>query len=326
MTRPVTRIVVADIGGTHARFAIAEVDGDQVLSLGQPTKLACADHASFQTAWEAYGEQLGEALPRAASIAIAAPVTGDLIKMTNNPWVFRPALVNRKLGLDAHLLLNDFAAVAHAVDAVGPEHLAHVAGPKAAMPDDGIVSVIGPGTGLGVAILARVGGRGHVFATEGGHTDFAPLDRIEDQILARLRAEHGRVSVERVVAGPGLRVIFQTLAEIEGRAMPQGDDKALWTMALTGENSLAEAALDRFCQCLGAVAGDLALSHGPGPVVLAGGLGLRLADILPQSGFAERFAAKGRYRQLMERQTVSIVTHPEPGLFGAAAAFAKEHK
>ncbi len=295
------------------------------MSLGEPTRMACADHASFQTAWEAYGETLGEALPRAASIALAAPITGDLIKLTNNPWVIRPALVKQKLGLDTHLLLNDFAAVAHAVDAVGPEHLAHVTGPEAPLPEDGIVSIIGPGTGLGVAILARVGGRGHVFATEGGHSDFAPLDGIEDRLLQRLRDKHNRVSVERVVAGPGIRAILETIAEIEGRAMPPGDDKALWTMALAGENSLAEAALDRFCQCLGSVAGDIALTHGPGPIVLAGGLGLRLAEILPQSGFAERFAAKGRYRNLMERQTVSIITHPEPGLFGAAAAFAKEH-
>lgn len=320
-----TRIVTADIGGTHARFAIAEVADGKVVSLGEPTKMACADHASFQTAWEAYGEAIGEQLPRAASIALAAPIAGDLIKLSNNPWVIRPALVNSKLGLDTHLLLNDFAAVAHAVDAVGPEHLAHVAGPEAPLPEDGIVSVIGPGTGLGVAILARIGGRGHVFATEGGHFDFAPLDRIEDRLLERLRGDHTRVSVERVVAGPGIRPILETIAEIEGRPMPQGDDKALWTMALAGENSLAEAALDRFCQCLGAVAGDIALTHGPGPVVLAGGLGLRLAKILPQSGFAERFAAKGRYRKLMEHQPVSIITHPEPGLFGAAAAFAKEH-
>jgi len=320
-----TRIVTADIGGTHARFAIAEVADGKVASLGEPTKMACADHASFQTAWEAYGEAIGEKLPRAASIALAAPIAGDLIKLSNNPWVIRPALVNSKLGLDTHLLLNDFAAVAHAVDAVGPEHLAHVAGPEAPLPEDGIVSVIGPGTGLGVAILARIGGRGHVFATEGGHSDFAPLDRIEDKLLERLRGDHTRVSVERVVAGPGIRPILETIAEIEGRPMPQGDDKALWTMALAGENSLAEAALDRFCQCLGAVAGDIALTHGPGPVVLAGGLGLRLAKILPQSGFAERFAAKGRYRKLMEQQPVSIITHPEPGLFGAAAAFAKEH-
>lgn len=320
-----TRIVTADIGGTHARFAIAEVADGKVASLGEPTKMACADHASFQTAWEAYGEAIGEKLPRAASIALAAPIAGDLIKLSNNPWVIRPALVNSKLGLDTHLLLNDFAAVAHAVDAVGPEHLAHVAGPEAPLPEDGIVSVIGPGTGLGVAILARIEGRGHVFATEGGHSDFAPLDRIEDKLLERLRGDHTRVSVERVVAGPGIRPILETIAEIEGRPMPQGDDKALWTMALAGENSLAEAALDRFCQCLGAVAGDIALTHGPGPVVLAGGLGLRLAKILPQSGFAERFAAKGRYRKLMEQQPVSIITHPEPGLFGAAAAFAKEH-
>ena len=320
-----TRIVTADIGGTHARFAIAELADGKVVSLGEPTKLVCADHASFQTAWEAYGETLDQPLPRAASIAIAAPIAGDLIKLTNNPWIVRPPLINQKLGLDRHMLMNDFAAVAHAVDGVGSEHLTHVTGPEAPLPDDGIVSVIGPGTGLGVAILARIGGRGHVFATEGGHSDYAPLDRIEDQLLERLRDKHTRVSVERVVAGPGLRTIFETMAEIEGRPMPAGDDKALWTMALNGEGSLAEAALDRFCQCLGAVAGDIALTHGPGPVVLAGGLGLRLAKVLPQSGFAERFAAKGRYRKLMEAQTVSIITHPEPGLFGAAAAFAKEH-
>ena len=109
------------------------------------------------------------------------------------------------------------------------------------------------------------------------------------------------------------------------RAAPEGDDTALWTRALAGEDTLLLRALDRFCLSLGSVTGDLALAHGPGSVVLAGGLGQRLTEILPQSGFAERFAAKGRYEALMASVPVKIITHPEPGLFGAAAAFAREH-
>jgi len=318
-------IVVADIGGTHARFAIAVVSEGHCLSLGEPVKLQTADHASLHTAWEAFGEALGRQLPRAAGIAIAAPIAGDTIKLTNNPWIVRPAQIAERLGLDAHVLINDFAAVAHAVDGVGEDHLMHLAGPVEPLPAEGVISVLGPGTGLGVAALLRTADHSHVVATEGGHTDFAPLDAVEDRLLARLREEHNRVSVERVVAGPGLRTIFEVIAQLEGREMPKGDDKALWTMALEGRDSLAEAALDRFCLCLGAVAGDVALVHGPGPVVIAGGLGYRLRNYLPRSGFAERFAAKGRYTSLMRTLPVKLITHPEPGLFGAAVAFAKEH-
>ncbi|WP_298017466.1 glucokinase [uncultured Parasphingopyxis sp.] len=319
-------IVTADIGGTHARFAIATIEGGRVAALGEPVKLATADHASLQTAWEAFGRTLGRDLPRAAAIAIAAPIRGTVIKMTNNPWTVQPAQLDRQLGLDSHVLINDFAAVAHAVGSAGPEHFIPVTGPDEPLPNDGVVSVIGPGTGLGVAQLVRRGGRNIVIPTEGGHSDFAPLDGIEDRVLARLREQHGRVSVERVVAGPGLRTIYAVLAEIEGREMPQGDDRALWTAALDGSDSLAAAALERFCQCLGAVAGDIALTQGPGPVVIAGGLGLRLADALPQSGFAERFAAKGRYQSLMRSLPVKLITHPEPGLYGAAMAFAESQR
>ena len=316
-------IVVADVGGTHARFAIAEIAGGKCLSLGETTKLETADHASFQTAWEAFGSRLGRELPREAGIAIAAPIAGDTIKMTNNPWIIRPRLIAEKLGLDAHVLLNDFAAVAHAVDGVGEEHLLHVTGPDKPLPEEGIISILGPGTGLGVAALLRENGRSHVIPTEGGHADYAPLDSVEDRLLAALRDKHNRVSVERVVAGPGFRTILEVLAVLEGRPVPKGSDPELWTLALSGKDSLANAALDRFCLCLGAVAGDVALTHGPGPVVIAGGLGYRLREYLPQSGFAERFVSKGRYRELMSAQPVKLITHPEPGLFGAAVAFAK---
>ena len=131
--------------------------------------------------------------------------------------------------------------------------------------------------------------------------------------------------MERVVSGPGLAAIHELLARAEGCLVDRRDDKALWAAALNGGDRLAAAALDRFCLTLGSVAGDLALAHGPGAVVIAGGLGQRLAGHLPRSGFADRFVAKGRLATLMSHVPVRIVTHPQPGLYGAAAAFAREH-
>lgn len=319
-----SEVVAVDLGGTHARFAIAEVADGRVVSLGEPVTLKTAEYASLQTAWEAFGAQAGRPLPRAAAIAVASPIGGELIKLTNNPWIIRPALIPERLKVDRFRLINDFGAVGHAVAQVGPKHFAHVCGPDIALPDSGAITVCGPGTGFGVAQVLHAGGRYHVIATEGGHRDFAPLDSIEDALLKRLRATFTRVSCERVVAGPGIVAIYQTLAEIEGRAVQHLDDRAIWTLALEGRDSLALAALDRFCLALGAVAGDLALAHGPTAVVIAGGLGLRLKDRLLQSGFEQRFTAKGRFHGLMKSVPVKIITHPQPGLFGAAAAFAQE--
>ena len=162
-------------------------------------------------------------------------------------------------------------------------------------------------------------------ATEGGHIDFAPLDSIEDAILARLRKRHRRVSVERVVSGPGIVDIYETLAGMEGRAITPLDDRTIWTNAMSGEDALAAAAADRFCLSLGSVAGDLALAQGASGVVVAGGLGLRIRDQLLRSGFPERFVAKGRFENFMAAIPVKLITHPQPGLFGAAAAFARQY-
>lgn len=321
----IVQLVSVDLGGTHARFALAEVADGRVISLGEPVTLKTAEYASLQTAWEAFGHRVGSPLPRAAAIGVASPIGGELIKMTNNPWIIRPALIPERLGVDTFALINDFGAIGHAVAQVAPEHFVHVCGPDAPLPTHGAITICGPGTGLGVAQVLHLNGGYHVIETEGGHQDFAPLDAIEDALLKRLRKTFTRVSMERVVAGPGIAAIYQTLAEIEGRAIQQIDDKAIWTLALEGGDSLALAALDRFCLALGAVAGDLALSHGPTAVVIAGGLGLRLKDRLLQSGFEQRFTAKGRFQGLMKSVPVKIITHPQPGLFGAAAAFAQEH-
>ncbi|WP_010543832.1 ROK family protein [Sphingomonas elodea] len=318
-------VVAVDIGGTHARFAVAEVAEGRVVSMSEPITQKVAEHPSLQLAWRAFGEQLGRPVPKAAAIAVASPINADLIKLTNNPWIIRPPLIPDRLGADVWTIVNDFEAIGHAVAQLDDSDFLHLCGPETPLPDKGSITVCGPGTGLGVAQVFRHRGGYHIIATEGGHSDFAPLDAIEDAMVKRLRRTYQRVSKERMVAGPAIVSIYETLADLEGVPVPRLDDKAIWTLALEGKDSLAVAALDRFCLSLGAVAGDLALAHGPTAVVIAGGLGLRLKDHLLQSGFGERFVAKGRFRSLMATIPVKLITHPQPGLYGAAAAFAQEH-
>ncbi|HEX8556238.1 MAG TPA: glucokinase [Sphingomonas sp.] len=319
------QVVAVDIGGTHARFAIAEVEGGRVVSLGEPMTQKTAEHASLQTAWQAFAAAHGQPLPPAAAISVASPITGDMIRLTNNPWIIRPSLIPERLGAPTWTIINDFGAIGHAVAQLPQTAFDHLCGPDTPLPAEGVTTVCGPGTGLGVAQVFKIGGRYHVLPTEGGHIDYAPLDGIEDAILKRLRQTFTRVSAERVCAGPAIVAIYETLALLEGRSVPSRDDKAIWTEALEGTDPIALAALDRFCLALGAVAGDLALAHGANGVVIAGGLGLRIKDRLLRSGFGNRFIAKGRFQSLMAGLPVKLITHPQPGLFGAAAAFAQEH-
>ncbi len=312
----VTRLVSADIGGTNARFAVAEVAGGKVVALGAPVVLRAADYTGLAAAWAAFGAALGEPLPRHAAIALAGPVTGGPVRFVNSPWVVDPAGLGAELGLERFLVLNDFGAMAHAVDALGPDHLAHLCGPDAPLPAQGAISVLGPGTGLGVAVLQRRERDVVVLETEGAHIHFAPLDQDEQQVSAAIAARHGRTSVERVVSGPGLGEIVRSFAPGDRR-----DDAALWAAAIAGEEPRA---LGLFLAAYGAAAGDLSLAHGALGVALTGGLTGRLRHLLPNSAFHARFCAKGRYRARMESIPVKLVTHPQPGLFGAAAAFARE--
>ncbi|ABC62199.1 glucokinase [Erythrobacter litoralis] len=319
-------LVAVDIGGTHARFAIATVAEDGAITLGEPETLHTEDHASFQTAWEDFRDRMGGSLPDAISMAVAGPVKTDIIRFTNNPWIIRPPLIAEKLGCGRYTIVNDFEAVAHAAARAPAEQFIHLAGPEQDLPAKGTISVLGPGTGLGVAHFWRDGDGGYrVQATEGGHGDFAPLDSIEDAILARLRKRHMRVSDERVVSGPAIVDIYHTLAAMEGRAVQELDDVEIWTRGTSGDDSLAAAAVDRFCLALGSVAGDIALIQGASGVVIAGGLGYRIRETLTASGFEDRFRAKGRFAGLMATLPVKLIVHPQPGLFGAAAAFAREH-
>jgi len=310
-------IVAGDIGGTNARFALAEVEQGRVLSLGEPVVLPASEHEGMASAWQALGEQLGQ-LPRHAALGLAGPVTGGPVRFVNSHWLVDPQTLASDLALDSFTLLNDFGAMAHAVHALGPEHLAHLCGPDVPLPERGAISVIGPGTGLGVAVLQRREEGVVVLETEGAHIHFAPLDELEKKVSCAMSVQHGRCSVERVVSGPGLGDIVRTLAPDDRRS-----DADLWSDAIAGKE---RAALDLFLAAYGSAVGDLSLAHGAFGVALAGGLTNRLRHLLAGSRFHARFCDKGRYRPRMESIPVKLVTHPQPGLYGAAAAFALEHE
>ena len=190
------QVAVADVGGTHARFALAQIEDGRVVSLGEPITLKTADHASFQLAWQEFGRRAGIELPNELAIAFAGPVGGEVLKLTNNPWVIRPYLMKERLGVDRFTIVNDFGAVAHAVATLGEEHFQHLCGPDQALPAEGVISVVGPGTGLGVAALLRKRDHYDVIETEGGHVDFAPLELARGQdpqtITAAFPAGFGR--------------------------------------------------------------------------------------------------------------------------------------
>ncbi|MDX1570435.1 MAG: glucokinase [Xanthomonadales bacterium] len=320
--RKAREIVSVDIGGTHARFAIARIRPGKPTEIGEAVTLRTQDHASLVSAWEAFSRRTAKALPKAAAICIAAQVDSETIKLTNSPWIIRTRTLAEDLGVEDLVLLNDFGAMAWAVSQLKPDQFEHICGPDEPVPPEGVVTVVGPGTGLGVAILIRQDDRTLVVETEGGHLDYAPLDRLEASILDRLREKFLRVSTERVVSGPGLANIRDALAAIEGVAYQPISDADLWADAISGEDKLAKSALERFCLSYGAVAGDLALAHGASAVVLIGGLSQRIRDQLRSSEFATRFTAKGRFQNFMAKLPVRLAVHEQPGLLGAAAAFA----
>ena len=312
-------IIAVDIGGTNARFCRARIGKGGAPELGTIRKYRVADHPGLADAWQAFAREEGASLPSDAVIALAAPVDRTPIKLTNSPWIVDPAELKQRLELDRLELVNDFVAMAHGITVMPRDRLGHLFGRDEGLPETGTISVIGPGTGLGVALISRQGSP-RIIATEGGHMDFAAIDEMDDALLARLRLRFGRVSVERVVSGPGLSVLYQALADVDGKDVPEMDDAELWRIALDGSDRLAVRALDRLCRGYGTVAGDLALAHGAGAVVLAGGLTARMSALPVFAAFRERFVAKGRYRSRMGEMPVYFADHPEAGLFGAAAA------
>lgn len=315
--------LIADIGGTNARFALTDPQAPQPTLLS-PRSLRNADFASLQHAAEHYLAEAG-ARPRRAAIAVASPVGADEIRLTNRAWSFSRSELQQRLGLDELRMLNDFGAVAWAVPALAPDDRVTLHGdPLAGL--RGPVTVLGPGTGLGVALLVGDAASGwRVVETEGGHVTFAPLG-VEEQRIARwLTARYGRASTERLLCGDGLSHIDAALRGEEGgppetHDIPLREPGHIVAAALEGHDLDARRTLARFCAVLGSVAGDAALIHGARSVMIAGGIVPRFIPFLRASAFRERFLAKGRFAAYLEQVAIHVVTHPHPGLLGAAVA------
>ncbi len=313
--------LVGDIGGTNARFALVDL-ADPALALQASQSLPNAEFASVQHAIEHYLQQVG-ALPTRAALAVACPVGSDEIRLTNRAWSFSRSELQATLGLDELRMLNDFGALAWAIPMLPREFLLTLHG-DAELPLRGPISVLGPGTGLGVALLVGSHRRGwHAVETEGGHVGFAPIGDEERAINAWLTAQHGRTSTERLLCGKGLSEIDAVLRGVGNDviAHPNLRDPAeIVAAALDGHDLAARRALARFCAVLGSVAGDCALIHGARSVVIAGGIVPRFVPFLRASAFRERFLAKGRMATLLEAVPIHLITHPHPGLLGAACA------
>ena len=322
MTAASTRLeLIADIGGTNARFALVDPDAPITQVLHVQT-LCNAEFASLQHAAGHYLKSVG-AQPRRGAIALASPIDVDEIRLTNRAWSFSRSELQQTLGLDELLLLNDFGAVAWAVPTLEAHDRITLHGQSKTL--RGPVSVLGPGTGLGVAQLVGSKAQGwQVVETEGGHVTFAPIGDEEQAIARWMTAHYGRASNERVLCGKGIAhvdAVLRGATNLEtGQPAALRDPADIVAMALEGHDLAARRTLARFCAVLGSVAGDAALIHGARTVMIAGGIVPRFVPFLRSSAFRERFLAKGRFAAHLESVAIHVITHPNPGLLGAAVA------
>ncbi len=308
-------LLVADIGGTRARFALLD---DQ----GAPDRvrvLAVADFAGPMEAIEAYLAEFGSPALRAAAIALAAPVHEPVIRMTNAPWTFSRVEIISRLRLTRLLMLNDFTALALSLPYLAAADLRQIGGGRAV----GLAAkaVLGPGTGLGVSGVLFDRGHWLALTGEGGHCSLAPGDRREAEILALAWRELGHVSAERLLSGTGLPLLYRLVAEVDGRRRDSLSTAEIVGHALSGEDPQCRAVIDTFCAMLGSMAGNLALTLGAqGGLYVGGGIIPRLGEVFDRSAFRARFEAKGRFAAYLAAIPTYVMLCPTPALLGAAHA------
>lgn len=302
--------LLADIGGTNARFALVED--------GRPSSPLVLPVAAFATAEAAIAEALARLAPRAplvqAVLALAGPVAGGTVRLTNADWQLSSAAIAARFGFARVWLVNDFLAQAHALPHLAGSDLRPIGGGRA---EPGApMLVLGPGTGLGVA--GYLPGPRLALPTEGGHVGLAPTDAREDAVVAALRARDGRAGAEEALSGRGLGFLHATLAGLRGAAVPARDAPAV--LAAAAACPVAAETVDVFLGLLAGLAGDLALAWGArGGVFLAGGILPRLAERLDLAVFRRRFEAKAPMAGWMAEVPLNLVLHPAPAFLGLAA-------
>ncbi len=310
--------LLGDVGGTNARFAWQASIG---APLSHVASSLCNDHDALIDAIGHHLRVHGLPTPRACSIGIANPVTGDRVQMTNHHWSFSIGELERALGVEKMVVINDFAAIALSLPALGAGDLQAIGGGQGI--DGAPLAVLGPGTGLGVAGLLRPApGHEVPIVGEGGHATLAASDDVEAAVIAALRARFDHVSAERALSGPGLVNLYEATAAVQGQAVQVLAAADIIDRARAGSDPVCQQALAHFCAFLGSVAGNLALTFGArGGVFLAGGIAPRIVDELRASKFRERFVGKGRFEAyLAPISTQVIASAVAPAFLGASRA------
>ena len=311
-------LIVGDIGGTNGRFAVAELTGDAPV-IHERRSYQCADFASFAAMLDEFRTDTGRMKVAGARLAIAGPVTPKRGNMTNLDWLIDAAELESKLDLPDVRLLNDFAALARAAEALRGDQIVPV---KPGNPDPmGPISVMGPGTGFGVAQLVRRPGETVIIPTEGGHMRFAPATKLEADLARELRNEMGYVSVETLLCGKGLARIHKFLVNYAGSGNAALNPAEITAAAIEGTAPSCERAVQVFLSILGSVAGDIALAHGAtGGVFFGGGILPKIAPLLLKSDLVARFNAKGVMSPYVERLPIHLIVADDAALIGAALA------
>ena len=311
--------LVADVGATNARFGLVSPKG----AVLHTRTLAVADHPTIGDSITAYlGERGALPMPRQGAIAIASTITGDRVAMTNHPWSFSIAALKSQLGFDRLEVINDFTALALALPHLSPEDRRPIGGGGASSAGAPI-GVLGPGSGLGVSGLIPASAGWIALAGEGGHATMAPATDRESAVLDRMRRHFDHVSAERILSGPGLVNLYNTLAMLDGVPSKGYTAAQITDPAIGAADPLCAEATSLFCAMLGTMAGNLALTLGArGGIYIGGGIVPRLGQRFAKSPFRARFEAKGRFSQYLAAIPTYVVTHPLPAFLGCAAVLA----
>jgi glucokinase len=310
--------LLADIGATYARFCIERERGQ----FERIAVLPCADYGDFISVVRAYLDSVPDVTPHHGAMAIAYPIDGDAVRMTNRDWAFSIQEVQQQLGLHTLLVVNNYTALAMSLPGVGIEGRVQVGGGEPA--PDGVIGLIGPGTGLGVSALIPTNDRWVTLATEGGHTSFAPNDEREMRVLRHLWKTMPHVSAERLVSGPGIELIYEALHDGHAASPPGLGTAEIVQHAQQGTDAVCVDTIDCFCAMLGTVASNLALTLGAtGGIYVGGGMLPRLGGLFYRSSFRQRFEAKGRFAAYLARIPTYVLTAENLAFHGVSTLLAE---
>lgn len=314
--------LIADIGGTNARFALLEGSSQTPI---EAVNLVCADYPNIVDAISTYLESVPFAQPAEAALAVATGVTNDQLNMTNNSWTFSIEETRKALHFDQLKVVNDFTGLALAIPHLSSDQFHKIGGGEKA--DLQIKAVIGPGTGLGVSGTIHVNGSWFPLQGEGGHVSYGPLNEREAEVIQLLRKSMAHVSAETLVSGAGLSLLYQTIAKLEDANTSRLEPEQVSARAIEGGCPIASEALSMFCGILGSVAGNLALTLGArGGVYIGGGIVPKVLDFFSCSSFRKRFEQHGRYTQYLSDIPTNVIISKYPALTGAAISLNPEYK